>query len=608
MGSYRSSVRKRSLRSPAARKRVAKKRAANAQKPSHRTKRPSPIVRIVLVWLLLVAIALGLAGRLAYLQLFNGDTLQAIAQQQRARQINANVGRRSIIDNQGIPLAVDRLVYTLYGHPALFRQPISVVAQTLSPVLEIPAGTLAEQFKGQATGLRIVDDLPEETARRIQQLRLDGLELVPSQQRFYPQQDLFSQIVGFVNLEGKAQTGLEAQYEKRLSLPMPQAPHVVGPALPVINLPTEETSQQLQLTLDNRLQRIAQEALRQTLRKFGAQQGTVMVMEVHTGELRAFAVEPTFDPNRYFDANLGWLKNWAVTDLYEPGSTFKPINVAIALEADAITPDDTIYDEGRLRFGEWTIQNSDYEAMGGVGMLSIADVLRKSSNVGMVRIMEQLPASEFYAWLEKLELDRPTNISLPAENAQALKEREQFVNSRVDAATAAFGQGIALTPIKLLQLQAAIANGGYLVTPKVVKGLVSDTGQLTWQPDVGDRKSVFSQETADAVLKMMETVVEDGTGEAAQIPGYRIAGKTGTSQKVTEGGVYGSGRITSFVGLLPVEAPQFVVLAVIDEPLGDDAYGSTVAAPLVRTVMESLVVLEGIPPSSPQALGGVMSP
>lgn len=571
-------------------------------------KRAAVVSRVAVIWVFFVLIALGLATRLAHLQLVQGDTLRAIARDQQARRLDPGMARLPIVDNQGTPLAVDRLVYTLYGHPALFRQPISVVAQTLAPVLDVPPAALAEKLKAQETGIRIVDGLPEETAKRIQLLRLDGLELIPSQRRFYPQQDLFSQIVGFVNLEGEAQTGLEAQLADRLSLPMPEVPQVLGPALPVVSLPSDASAQQLQLTLDSRLQRVAQESLRQTMRKFGAKRGTVMVMDVHTGQMRAFAVEPTFDPNRYFDADLSWLKNWAITDFYEPGSTFKPINVAIALEAGAITPDDTVYDEGRIQLGEWTIQNSDYESSGRSGTLTITDVLKYSSNVGMVHIMDEMPAADFYAWLEKLELDLPTGISLPAENIPPLKDREQFVNSRVDAATAAFGQGIVTTPIKLLQLQAAIANGGKLVAPTIIDGIVDEQGKAQWRPTRSTPKQVFSQETADAVLKMMESVVADGTGKSAQIPGYRIAGKTGTAQKVTEAGVYGSGRITSFVSLLPVEAPRFVVLAVIDEPAGDDAYGSTVAAPLVKTVMESLVVLEGIPPSSPQALGGVLSP
>ncbi|MEL6381346.1 MAG: penicillin-binding protein 2 [Cyanobacteria bacterium J06626_18] len=567
----------------------------------------SPRLRILIVWSILFIAVVGLLGRLAQLQLYRGDALTAIAQQQQARKTSPSLARMPIIDSQGTPLAVDRLVYTLYAHPVLFRQPMGVVASTLAPLLKSPAAMLTQRFKQQETGVRLLDDIPEDIAQRIRRLRLDGVELMPHQQRFYPQQDLFSQTVGFVNLEGKAQAGLEMQYQERLHLPKTALPQVTGPALPVAHLPTEQNLQ-LQVTLDSRLQRVAQEALRKTMRQFGAKRGTVIVMDVNTGALRSFAVEPTFDPNRYFDADLSWLKNWAITDLYEPGSTFKPINIAIALESEAITPEDTVYDEGQITIDEWTIQNSNYESNQWSGTLTVEEVLKYSSNVGMVRIMEQLPASEYYSWLEKLEIDKPTNIGLPSENFAPLKAKTQFVNSPADVATTAFGQGIVMTPLKLLQLQAAIANGGKLVTPHVVQGLIDDAGTSHWQPSRVSPRSVFSATTAKTVLDMMEATVNDGTGELAQVPGYRIAGKTGTAQKATDAGVYGSGRITSFVGLLPVEAPRFAVLAVIDEPLGADASGGSVAAPLVKTLMESLVVLEGIPPSSPQALGGMSMP
>ncbi|MEM1279579.1 MAG: penicillin-binding protein 2 [Cyanobacteria bacterium P01_H01_bin.152] len=605
MGSVRT-TRHRRRSSPSSQPRPRMNKAAAA--PRSRQSQKRLMRRVAIVWGVLLVATLGLILRLGHLQLAQGNALREMARTQQVRRLEPTTTRRSIIDTQGTPLAVDRLVYTLYGHPALFRQPIGVVAQTLAPVVDLPAGALAEQLKSQQTGVRLVDDLSEDTARRIQRLKLDGLELIPTQQRFYPQQDLFSQIVGFINLDGEAQIGLEAEYQDQLRLPEPKLPTVIGPTLPVSNLPAETAPQQMQLTLDSRLQRVAQEGLRKTLRQFAAKRGTVMVMDVHTGALRAFAVEPTFDPNRYFDADLAWLKNWAITDLYEPGSTFKPINVAIALEAGVITPEDTVYDEGRIQVEEWTIQNSDYEASGHGGTLNMTEVLKYSSNIGMVHIMDKLPAADFYRWLQKLELDQPTGIGLAAENAGPLKDRTQFVNSWVDAATASFGQGIVLTPMKLLQLQAALANGGYLVTPTVVEGMVDDHSNLTWQPTPSPPKRVFSAETTEAVLKMMEAVVTNGTGKPAQISGYRIAGKTGTAQKVNEFGGYGTGRITSFVSLLPVEQPRFVVLAVIDEPAGTDAYGSTVAAPLVKTVMESLVVLEGIPPSAPQALKGVLFP
>jgi len=179
-----------------------------------------------------------------------------------------------------------------------------------------------------------------------------------------------------------------------------------------------------------------------------------------------------------------------------------------------------------------------------------------------------------------------------------MKDREQFINSRVESATTSFGQGFALTPIKMLQLLGTLANGGKLVTPHLVDGMVDRDGAYLWQPRRSMAKSVFSSETTHQVLTMMEAVVADGTGGTARVDGYRIGGKTGTAQKASTGG-YGTGRITSFVGIVPVDKPRYVVLAVIDEPVGDNAYGSTVAAPLVKQVIESLVVLQGLPPSLP---------
>ena len=308
------------------------------------------------------------------------------------------------------------------------------------------------------------------------------------------------------------------------------------------------------------------------------------------------AVAPPYDPNRYYDAEVEYFKNWAVSDLYEPGSTFKPINVAIALENNAIQPNDTIYDEGRIQIGEWPIQNVDFKYVGGRGPISITDVLRYSSNVGMVHIMEGLQRSTYYEWLEKLGLGRATGIEIPGEAAGQVKEREQFVNSAVEAATTSFGQGFSLTPLQLVQLHGMLANGGMKVTPHVVRGMVNGEGELTWSTEREAPERVFSRETTQQVLKMMQEVVDDGTGEASKVEGYQVAGKTGTAQKATEYGTYGNQRITSFVSIAPVSDPRYVVLAVVDEPQGENSYGGTVAAPLVKKMLESLVVLEGVAP------------
>ncbi len=564
--------------------------------------------RLILVWLVLLGGILGLGINLFRLQIGQESSFlkqQAAAQQEQ--RILPFVPRRQITDKRGTILALDRRVYTLYAHPKLFKQPANEIAEKLAPVLlredlTTPnANELLQLFGTSPSGIKVADFIPEEVSNRIQNLRFDGLELLENRQRLYPQQDITADVVGYVNPEGKGQAGIEYSQESLLERTMPSlsfqraangawVPEQIATGfIPVDDL-------QLRLTIDTALQRIARKALQKNVQEYKAKRGTVIVMDATDGSVLTLVNEPSYNPNQYYKFDLERFKNWALTDLYEPGSTFKPINVALALEAGVIQPDTIINDEGNIQVGGWPIQNSDGAARGAI---NITDIVKYSSNVGMVRMIQRMEPEVFYEGLKRLGLGTTMGIDLPFAATSTLKTKEQFISAPIEPATAAFGQGFSITPIQLAQLHSLLANGGKLVTPHVVQGLYNSKGQLYWKLPLPEPKQVFSSETANSVVQMMESVVkEGGTGTRSAIEGYRIGGKTGTAQKASPDGGYSSNAlITSFVGILSVDHPRYVVVAVVDEPLEGRA-GGIVAAPIVKSVMEGLIHLEKIPPSS----------
>jgi cell division protein FtsI (penicillin-binding protein 3) len=569
--------------------------------------------RLWAVWAVLVLSGLGLAVNLFYLQVTRGPALRKQAEQQQTLKTRPFVPRRSIVDRNGNILALDRQVYTLYAHPKLFNRTKDEIATALAPLLPIqtsegnsPVAELLQKFNLAESGITVADSLPQEVADRVLGMQIkhspvDGLELVRQQQRFYPQQDLAADILGYVDGERKGQAGVEYSQQNLLERSMPSiqfSRSIDGNWVPdrLTAGFVQFDDLKLQLTIDSRLQRATRITLKEKMDKHQAKRGAAIVMDARNGELLSFVSEPTYDPNQYFNFGLERYKNWAVTDVYEPGSTFKAINIAIALEAGTVQPDTVFNDEGRIFMRPWVIQNSDYQKAGARGPSTVTEILKYSSNVGMVHIMRKMQPALYYQALEKLGLGQTAGTDLPFEVTSQLKNRDQFVNSPVEVATTAFGQGFSITPIQLVQLNGALANGGKLVTPHVVRGLYDRDGQAYWKLPRPVPKQVFSPETTKKVLEMMETVVEGGTGKAAQIPGYRIAGKTGTAQKANAGGGYSKNSIiTSFVGIIPVESPRYVVLAVVDEPQGGS--GGVVAAPIVESIMEALISIEKIPPS-----------
>jgi cell division protein FtsI (penicillin-binding protein 3) len=594
-----------------------------------------PQQRIASVWVVLGMGAVGLLLRLIWLQAIDAPRLQAIARERQSTTVTPFVPRRTIVDRANNQVAIDRPSYTLYAFPAKFgrvvfgkglpksgtRVPVTPadVAQQLAPILERPPQELIDKFQRRKNSVRLGSGLRADAKNRIRALKIEGLDLVQGDldyTRSYPQGNMMAEVLGYLDWEHKAQAGVELS--QSLLLERKVARYQVtktgkGKILPDRVTPDylHTDDLQLRLTVDLRLQRAARKALVEKMAEWHALRGTVIVMDADTGALRALVVAPTYDPNHFdrdvenYEKIVGkkraptLLQNAAVSDLYEPGSTFKPIAVAIALENKVITPKTTFYDGGSITVGKYTIRNSDKK---GNGVISIAQILQHSSNVGMVKMMQRLKPDLYYNWLQRIGLGQKSGIDLPLEGRGEIRSRKEFISTPIYPANTAFGQGFSLTPIQLVTLIGSIANGGKLVTPHVVEGLFDSTGVRKDKPTLPAPTQIFSAANAQAVLGMMETVVTNGSGMKAIVPGYRIAGKTGTSQKAVKGG-YGEDdkKITSFVGILPVDGQhRYVVFAAIDEPKGKEkAFGSNVAAPIVKSVMESLISIDGIPPSDP---------
>ena len=572
-----------------------------------RTLSPLSAYRFRIVFSFLCFGLVGLSFRVAWLQLFLSDQLKAEARQVQTEKKSPLGTRRSILDRNGKLIAIDEKRFKLWAHPRYFhfpgdsygtvRKPVEV-AKLLSSPLSKSVSELVQEFGNYSSGVRLAEGLTKEKADEIKNLRISGIDLEAYPQRFYPHGSLFANVVGFLDLDRRPQAGLELSLDKelkRLEKKSVLSKGADGTPLPIgVQRGVFEQDQlNLQLTLDARLQEVAVKEISKQVKAWDAKKGVVIVMDIDTGELLALASTPSYDPNKYWDYSPSLFKEWSVQELFEPGSTFKPINLALALEEGVIRPNGEINDDGLITVGGWPLSNWDRKPN---GVLTFPEVLQVSSNVGMIKIMNKLNASTYWQWLRRLGIDEIPETDLPGAVGGQIKSKQIFVNQPIEPAVAAFGQGFSITPLKLAQLHALIANGGKLVTPHITKGLKGDNESYFSAPP--ESKQILSPEVTNTVLGWMETVVlfYEESGIEANVPGYRIGGKTGTAQKSQDGRNYDS-KICSFVASLPVDDPRYVVLAVVDEPQKPHAYGATVALPVVKKIIETLLVIEKIPPS-----------
>ena len=544
---------------------------------------------------------IGLLARIINLQVFNAAILKnrAIAIQDKKTTVSKT--RRSIVDRNNRLVAFDKPVFELWAHPRYFNFPgdkaqkirtIDEVASKLSKILDVDKELLLDKFNNKNEGVKLFDDLNQDEAKKIKSLYISGLDLERYSKRFYPQGNLFSNIVGFVNDERKGSSGLELYLEHEIQVKGKSnvlRKGADGTPLPDRSGPSDfiNDDKKIVLTLDSRLQKVAYDILSKQVKKWNAEKGLAVVMNVNNGEILSLATAPSYDPHKFWEYDQKLFKGWFIQDLFEPGSTFKPINLALALEEKIIKQNGFVQDNGNINIGGWSLSNWDKK---GNGYINYPKVLQVSSNVGMVKIMKNLKPIIYWDWLKKLGLDKRIETDLFESTPGELKSKEIFINQPIEQAVASFGQGFSISPLKLAQLHAVLANGGYEIYPHVTFNFQMKKNDIK-------KNKFFSDNVSRVILEWMESVVEDGSGSGAKIKGYRIGGKTGTSQKAING-IYSEKKACSFVAILPVEKPKYLVFVLIDEPSQPYAYGSTVAVPVVKEIIDSLIVLEKIPPSS----------
>ncbi len=555
----------------------------------------------------LLAVLLGLWavvvwGRLAQLQLAEHGAWERQAMDQRERVREVKEARGEILTRDGRLLAGSLSSLAVCANATrLPRKSWPELAASLSPLLGVPAAEIRSRFASEKGFFYLAKDLPAEVGSSIEPLSQRGLWTERSERRIYPLGPLAGTVVGFVDAEGLGQAGLERSYESTLAgIPSIYRELCDGKILSTpIDLRLEKAGrpgQSLVLSLDSRVELVVEQELERTLDTIGARGAAAVVMDPRTGEVLALGSLPGYDPARAGQSRPEWRRNRAVEYAIEPGSVFKPIIVAAALSSGAVSPGELVDCSG----GGIQVANVFMRDHGHFGLLSVRDVIAQSSNTGAIRIAHRLGAEQLDGMIRALGFGRRTGIELPAETSGLYRGPQSW--SALSRAGLALGEEIAVSPLQVAQAYAAIANGGILVRPVLVRETLDPEGRPVTPSRRQDGVRVMPAVVARQVASMLEAVVDEGTGKAAQVPGYRVGGKTGTAQKGADGGGLRSGSHAAwFAGFLPVQDPSLVIVVCVDEPRRT-YWASDVAAPVFGRIAARLMALLGIPPSRVEAL------
>ncbi|WP_366929576.1 penicillin-binding protein 2 [uncultured Thiohalocapsa sp.] len=561
-----------------------------------RRRPPNFAVRRAMLGVMLAAACLSVVAAAFHRQVLEHEFLRHEGEKRFLREREIAARRGMVTDRNGEPLAISTSMSTLWADPKLLADRRETLP-ALASALEVPPDDLAARLDAYvAQGRRFmylrrrVEPHCAEAVRAvIDSHRLAGIGADAEYRRFYPGGEMFGQVVGFTNVDDIGQEGVELVFEDTLRAD-PGKRRVIQDGRGRVVEEVEQIKppahgEDVVLSLDRRLQFLAYRELKRAVTEHRAKSGTAVLLDVSTGEVLAMVNQPAFNPNAARSEPVENRRNRALTDVFEPGSTMKPLVVATALEAGVIDPRTPVNTTpGILRVGANRVRD-----IRNYGLLDATSVVTKSSNVGVVKIAHQMDRALLWQAYGQLGFGRITGVEFPGERSGFLPHYDGW--SRFEHATLAFGYGLNVTSLQLAQAYAVIANDGVRLPVSLLRRDAVPPGER-----------VFSAETARTVRAMMETVVSDqGTARRARIPGYRVGGKTGTAKKATARG-YAAGKYQSvFAGMAPISQPRFVMVVMVDEPRGDSYYGGIVAAPAFAKVMQAALRLYNVPPDGPRA-------
>lgn len=549
-----------------------------------------------------------LIGRLGFLQIVKGEELKKGALEQWTKGITIKSKRGIIYDRNGKKLAMSVSASTVWASPPDIKDP-EKTAKEVARILNLDEDYVYQKITKKVGIEKIKQWITNEEAQELRKLKLPGIEIVDDNKRYYPYGNFAAHVLGFTNIDNNGLEGLEFTYDAYLTGTPGKWVKTTDAAsrqLPFGDEKIYEASDGLSIvtTIDETIQHFVEKAAEKALTVNKAKRVTIIAMDPMTGDILALTNKPDYDPNNPREpldeglkeswANLSqdellekWYEMWrngAISDVYEPGSTFKIITAAAALEENIATPNSHYYCNGFvrdikgvvLRCAQWYNPHGDQ---------TLVEALNNSCNVAFVSLGRQVGKELLLKYIKAFGFGENTGIDLNGEQAGIVPQSAENIKE-VNLATMSYGHGIAVTPLQLINAACAIANGGNLMEPRLVKELIDSEGNVvkTFEPVV--KRKVISESTSKTMLEMMEEVVRDGTGAKAYIPGMRVGGKTGTAQKIIDGR-YAQGKyIASFVAVAPVDDPKIALLVVIDEPSAGQYYGGTIAAPVAKEILE----------------------